>query len=313
MTVLVVSTLSDVHTCVLMEALAARGAAVEFVDLSDYPSRLAISIAFDGRWQQAKLRRRGGGFLDFKDIRSVWWWRPQSFRLPYGMPELHRRFSLSEATTAFQGLCQTLEVLWINNPVHQANAGHKPYQLRLAQKIGLVIPPTLMTNDVQAAQDFFRAYDGGVIYKQFVALPDTWRETRVLSADDQSHAESIALAPVIFQAHVSAVADLRVIVVAGEVYAAAADVREKSYPQDVLMNLDATYVVHALPAEPREKIKTSVTKLSLVYAAIDMRLTEDGVYVFLWINPAGQFLYIERATGLPITDALAKALAGKLQ
>ena len=49
-------------------------------------------------------------------------------------------------------------------------------------------------------------------------------------------------------------------------------------------------------------------RLGLVYGAIDLRLTPEGQYVFLEINPAGQFLYVERATGQPITAALAKAL-----
>jgi hypothetical protein len=49
-------------------------------------------------------------------------------------------------------------------------------------------------------------------------------------------------------------------------------------------------------------------RLGLVYGAIDLRLTPEGRYVFLEINPSGQFLYVEHATGQPITAALAKAL-----
>jgi hypothetical protein len=37
-------------------------------------------------------------------------------------------------------------------------------------------------------------------------------------------------------------------------------------------------------------------------------LTPDGQYVFLEINPAGQFLFIEKATGQRISAALADAL-----
>ena len=46
-------------------------------------------------------------------------------------------------------------------------------------------------------------------------------------------------------------------------------------------------------------------RLGLVYGAIDLRLTGDGRYVFLEINPAGQFLYVEEQTGQPIAAALA--------
>jgi hypothetical protein len=40
-----------------------------------------------------------------------------------------------------------------------------------------------------------------------------------------------------------------------------------------------------------------------------LRLTDDGRYVFLEVNPAGQFLYVENATGQPISAALAAHLA----
>jgi glutathione synthase/RimK-type ligase-like ATP-grasp enzyme len=50
-------------------------------------------------------------------------------------------------------------------------------------------------------------------------------------------------------------------------------------------------------------------KLGLAYAAIDMRLMPDGRYLFLEANPAGQFLYVEQATGHKISEAIAESLA----
>jgi glutathione synthase/RimK-type ligase-like ATP-grasp enzyme len=92
------------------------------------------------------------------------------------------------------------------------------------------------------------------------------------------------------------------------VFAAAADVRKATYPQDVRMNLEAKYEHHQLPEEIAVRLKTLMHKLGLVYGAIDLRLTPDGQYVFLEINPAGQFLFIEKATGQRISAALADAL-----
>jgi glutathione synthase/RimK-type ligase-like ATP-grasp enzyme len=50
-------------------------------------------------------------------------------------------------------------------------------------------------------------------------------------------------------------------------------------------------------------------RLGLEYGAIDLRLTPDGEYVFFEVNPAGQFLFVEHACGLPISAALAARLA----
>jgi D-alanine-D-alanine ligase-like ATP-grasp enzyme len=49
--------------------------------------------------------------------------------------------------------------------------------------------------------------------------------------------------------------------------------------------------------------------LNLQYGTIDMRLREDGEYVFLEINPQGQFLYVEIKTGMPIARTMAELLA----
>jgi hypothetical protein len=46
----------------------------------------------------------------------------------------------------------------------------------------------------------------------------------------------------------------------------------------------------------------------LEYGAIDLRLTAGGRYVFLEINPAGQFVWIEMATGQKIAATLASHL-----
>jgi glutathione synthase/RimK-type ligase-like ATP-grasp enzyme len=308
MTILILSNLEDVHARAVMSVLAARGAHAELVDLSEFPTRLALSLAFEDGRRRFQLRRLGGAALDLDSVVSVWWRRPQPFSPPAGMTRAGFSLSMTESRTAFQGLYQSLDAFWINEPARDAVASHKAYQLALAQEIGLAIPPTLMTNDVEGAKAFWRRYEGEVIYKQFFALPEAWRETRRLRPEDEAEAASIAYSPLIFQKHVPAVADLRVIAVAGEWFAAAADVRDAEYPQDVRMNLSAKYEPHDLPPEIVAKLGELMRRLGLVYGAIDLRLTPEGQYVFLEINPSGQFLYVEHATGQPIAAALARAL-----
>ena len=311
MTVLIVSNLADGHTLAVISELGARGARVELLDLADYPGKLTLTLAFVGGERRFQLRRPGEGQLDLASVRAVWWRRPSEFGPPDTLRDpAHRRLALSEASTAFHGLFAAMDALWINPPALDAAAGHKPYQLTLAQSLGLEIPQTMMTSDPEEAREFWRACDGDVIYKQFIALPDTWSETRRLGEAETKVADAaIRLAPVIFQRHVAAVADLRVTIVGDEVFAAAVDVRDLTYDVDVRMNVHAKHVAHDLPDQVSEKLRALMRRLGLVYGAIDLRLTEDGRYVFLEINPAGQFLYVEQQTGQPITAALAAHLA----
>jgi glutathione synthase/RimK-type ligase-like ATP-grasp enzyme len=63
-----------------------------------------------------------------------------------------------------------------------------------------------------------------------------------------------------------------------------------------------------LPESVRSGLLQLVERLGLVYGAVDMRQTPAGDYVFLEINPAGQWLFIEQRTHQPISDALADTL-----
>lgn len=311
MTVLVVSSFADPHARTVIAELAKLGAEVELLDLADYPGKLTLTLAFAGAERRFELKRPGEGELDLDLIRAVWWRRPGAFGLPDALRDpAHRRLALTEANAAFHGLFAAINALWINPPTLDFVASYKPYQLALAQGLGLEIPQTVMTSDPEEARDFWRVCDGDVIYKQFIALPEAWWETRRLGeAEANAPDAAIRLAPVIFQRHVAAVADLRVTVVGDEIFAAAVDLRDLDYDVDVRMNLKAKHVAHDLPDDVADKLRGLMRRLGLTYGAIDLRLTKDGRYVFLEINPAGQFLYVEQQTSQPIAAALAARLA----
>ncbi|HEX8894260.1 MAG TPA: hypothetical protein VF783_13095 [Terriglobales bacterium] len=65
---------------------------------------------------------------------------------------------------------------------------------------------------------------------------------------------------------------------------------------------------HVLPSGVENRLLLLMRRMGLEYGAIDLRLTPEGKYVFLEINPAGQFLWIEEATGQKISDAIAAHL-----
>jgi glutathione synthase/RimK-type ligase-like ATP-grasp enzyme len=61
----------------------------------------------------------------------------------------------------------------------------------------------------------------------------------------------------------------------------------------------------------QERCVRLIERLELCYGAIDMILTPDGRYVFLEINPSGQYLWIEMETGLPISAAICDLLMAR--
>lgn len=68
------------------------------------------------------------------------------------------------------------------------------------------------------------------------------------------------------------------------------------------------YETVTLPDEITAKILAFMKPLGLVYGAFDFIVTPDGRYVFLEVNPGGAYMWVEAATGLAITPAIADAL-----
>ena len=160
------------------------------------------------------------------------------------------------------------------------------------------------------AERFVAETDGPVIYKAFLASAMAWRETRVLRPEDRAMLASVRYALVIFQAFVPARLDLRVTAIGERILAAAAETATGEYPADVRMNPGIKWRPYELPAETAEGLLALMRRLGLEYGAVDFRVTPEGEHVFLEVNPAGQFLFIENATGMKIADTLAGHLAG---
>jgi len=308
--ILVISARQDPHARAVLAELGRLGRPARLLDLTDFPMRLSLSARFDNNGaHHFTLGFPGGERLALADVTAVWWRRPQPFGLPAEISDpAHRQFAASEAATAFHGAWQSSEALWINDPVRDAAAVHKPWQLKLAKQAGLSLPETLITNDPEEARDFWRRYPGEVVYKPFLQTFQAWRETRVLRPAEEALAEAVRLAPVLFQRYVPAGVDLRITAIGDRLFAAEAQ-NTADYEVDVRFNTAVTYRPHALPAEVAAKLLDLQRRLGLVYGAIDMRRTPAGEYVFFEVNPAGQFLYVEQLAGLPITAALAAHLA----
>lgn len=313
--ILIVSSKGDIHAQAVERELKALGARVTLVDLSMFPQHGALSLRSGGdgrRCHRVKFSTRD--WLDLSECRAVWWRRPQSFELhPKIAQSDYYTFTYGECYEAWTGLWNSLreDTLWVNDLNRDEAAHRKVYQLRVAQDVGLTIPETLVTNDVREAEQFIVQFpEESVIYKAFSATPQHWRETRLLREDGLSQLDNVRFAPVIFQEYIDAVYDVRITVVGDEIFAAAIHSQDTSYKVDFRMDMDRARIEAVeLPAELREKLLRLMRHLGLEYGAIDMRKRPDGQWVFLEINPAGQYLFIEQKTNQPISKALAKHLA----
>jgi glutathione synthase/RimK-type ligase-like ATP-grasp enzyme len=63
-----------------------------------------------------------------------------------------------------------------------------------------------------------------------------------------------------------------------------------------------------LPTDVEAKLLQFMDYFGLNYGGIDIIVTPDDRYVFLEVNPVGEFFWLELYAGLPISQAIARLL-----
>lgn len=304
----VVSHPGDLHATVVRRELDRLGVEHVLLDTGRYPAQAAVTVE-EGPHGAAARWVDGGTTIDLTGLRVMWWRRPQPFAIDPGIGDWRDRgFALGECAAAIAGLWACLDAEWVNDPDRDQAASRKLWQLRLARSLGLRVPRTCVTNDPQEAAQFVAAEPTGAVFKPFSATPETWRETRPVRACDVELLDLVRLAPVIFQELIPGGVDLRVTVVGDQVYPAVIRAGAGEYEFDFRV-ASAPIAPYRLPPQVERRLLALLRRLGLHYGAADFRLAPDGEPVFLEVNPAGQWLFVEYATEQPITAALAGLLA----
>lgn len=63
-----------------------------------------------------------------------------------------------------------------------------------------------------------------------------------------------------------------------------------------------------VPDEVAGAVRVMMDRLGLAFGAFDFIVRRDGQWVFIELNPNGQWAWIEQEVGLPISAALADVL-----
>jgi glutathione synthase/RimK-type ligase-like ATP-grasp enzyme len=306
----VVSHPGDDHALAVLAELARRRQPAVLLDTGTFPheARLSMRAGRDGVHRHVRLPEAR---VDLDAVGAVWWRRPRPYTLDPALDPSVASFVLSESHEAISGVLAGLDATWVNPAPEDEAAHHKPYQLAAALAAGLAIPDTLVTNDPDEAQAFVAARGpANTVFKTFLATEEHWRETRVLQAAELELLGHVRLAPVIFQERVTAVADLRVTVMGDELFAAEITTRPGGYDLDYRVELGrAQFRPARIPSDVEDGVRRLLGRLGLVYGAVDLLLTPEGSHVFLEVNPAGEWRFVEERTGQAMTQAMAGLLA----
>ncbi len=296
----------DVHSLRVVAELERTGMHATIIDAGAFGNGALLSYPIGGSPVATTL---SGQKVRFEDATCVWYRRP---RLGHVAERIHnpaaRAFCRQEWSNLLEGLFLNSGARFVN-PVLAEFAAVKPRQLHVARHVGWTIPNTLITSNPEDAGAFIEKHRGKVIHKALTAPKDRLIDTRIWDETDRAALATLTMAPTIFQEMIGGPADVRVTVVGRNLFAAKICTDQGRAGVDSRMDMDAPYEVHRLPTEAHDRILAFMDAMGLVYGTIDLKITDDGEYVFFEVNPQGQFLYVEILTGLPIAEAMAELLS----
>lgn len=324
MSVIVVALWGDLHADVVVGALAARGVRVVRMDLTeadDVPGQ--IRIASTPLASQIRVRREPP--LAMGEVSGVLCRIAIDALVPAATVGPLERFAQAEhlaaLTAALRGIPRER---WINDPWREAHADCRIHQARVADAMGLRVPPFLVSTEYEELCAF-ASHHGECVIKPLSDSPLAQVNGCFVAPEDLHTADFVApyaaafvpLAdearctvdgtPSLIQVRVDKVADVRATVVDDDVYAGIM-YREAADPVDIRLKPHPAVQPLRLPSALADKLVNLVRGLEVRFASCDLVVDAAGDYHFLEANVAGNWLWAEPDERMPIAERLAAAL-----
>lgn len=323
--VLLLSHQGDFYTIDRVErAVSQKGFCPFRFNTEAFPQDIRLSLGFkQGETQLVYQDGTGEHTIYSSDIYSVWVRKIVSPRIDPGMDPLLRTGSIREASETLGIFLNELDngsVRWIDRLPLTRQAENKFFQLKTAGAVGMRTPGTIITNDPKQVLDFYHRLNGHVVTKMLTPLTMSMSGntpfvyTSRVKPEDLEALESLKYCPMVFQEYIEKSHELRIAYVDGQLFTGSIRLTGSNN-----LKINVTdwrdpkggkgrwehYQVHD---DFANKTRDFMKAIGLYFGAIDVIVQPDGEYVFLEVNPSGEWGMLERDLGLPIANAIAEAL-----
>lgn len=205
----------------------------------------------------------------------------------------------------------------VNPPAASDQMESKLRQLQLASELGFNIPRTLVSNRGEEIRAFCESEGGRIVTKALYAPlieepeQDFFIFTNVVSSADLQDDASLSLAPSIFQQVLAPKIDYRVTVIRDQVITVRIAPKDDSQGEVALdwrtREANVKFEAFDIPKPIEQLCRDFVTRAGLLFGAIDL-VEYAGRFFFLEINPNGEWGWLEKTVGVPISSALCDVL-----
>lgn len=299
------------------EALSKKGVQPFRLDTDRFPLEVELTAHFDNCKIYHTIEY-GGYSISTEQVQAVWLRRIWEPKLSADLAPKFREACIRESQATLNGFWDSLRnAHWVDNLECINAANDKLRQLRVATEVGFVIPQTLVTNKAESAKEFFHQVNGKMVSKLLTPLSRTMESTSfffytsVVKEEDLQDAESLRYCPMVFQEQIPKQWELRVVYVNCKVFVGALDasIYNTSKVDWRKPGVDVGVWQHyELPEQVLRRLQIFMNKLGLLFGALDFIVTPSEDYVFLEVNPIGEWGMLEKDLDLPIASAIADTL-----
>lgn len=272
----------------------------------------------DARVSSSVSISTGCGERFYSNISVVWWRLKPCNGIPIDTAEnlYNYDFRAREWNHYFDYLDDIYSgATWVNRRASARLASNKIRQLKVAESLGFRVPKTLVSNSPVRIEEFIDGIASErVAFKTqtpYASPTGKIAYTRVISKLEISqYANSITACPAIFQEYVEKDFELRVTIVGEKLYPVKIDSnRLENARIDWRMEIFSDlYSIATLSSDISNRLLALHKELGLFYGAYDLIVARDGNVIFLEVNPSGQWMWLEDATGIEISKSLALSL-----
>lgn len=318
--VLMISTKLDPHVDAVLELLQDRGVPCFRLNTDHFHEEYRIGMTDEPSGTISLEDKWGRACVFPHEVRSVWMRKPEPSLPPPGVEDEGVVNYIKDEMRELMGfLPMDRRVPWVNSPDDNRRHQRKFPQLRLARSVGLRVPRSIITNDPCRAEAFFKLCPDGVICKpmlmgsHYVEGEHFVAYTRpVPPSEFASLRETISLCPTYLQEAIAKDHELRVTIIGDDLFCCRIDSQGVSGAEQDWRAVDTIKLPHTiidLPAHVDLALRDYLKQCGLRFGAFDLIVTPEGDYVFLELNPNGQWYWIELATKAPMARSMANLLA----
>ena len=196
---------------------------------------------------------------------------------------------------------------------------NKLIALREAQKVGLLVPPTLMAVHPEKMRQFV-AKEGGCISKSIQDMMGIKTNENYAFTGKTVRVDKDSICPQghwysLFQKEIKKKYELRIFYFMGKMYTMAIFSQMDKESELDFRQVDVNgkhpnrMVPFKLPAERVGKIRRLMENLKLESGSIDIIVDKNNDYYFLEVNPVGQFNFVSEICNYNIEKDIAQYLA----